>query len=113
MSEFDLLVEEFERVTKLLDEVLKDLEWRKPDVEREEQLLRRLKRRAKRDPNVEWQSQAIAVRVAKSILKDRVAEAERLEKRMLELKAELEKLSPPSPAEEEQAESGEAVHEEA
>ena len=87
----DELLEEFRAVAAALDEVLKDLEWRKPDVEHEEKKLKALKRAALKDPNVDVASQAIVVRVGRSILNDKIKEAHALEKRMLQLKAQLEK----------------------
>lgn len=87
----DELMAEFQTVAAQLDEVLKDLEWRKPDVEGEEAKLKALKKAVLKDPNVDVASQAIVVRVGRSILNDKLAEADRLEKRMLELKAQLEK----------------------
>jgi len=110
--EIDTLVMEFQAVAKQLDEVLKDLEWRKPDVEREEALLRKLRAAAKEDPGVDVASQAIVVRVGRAILNDKIAEAERLEKRMLELQAQLEKAEGERAPMEEAEEGGEAVREE-
>ena len=91
ISEIDSLMSEFQAVTQQLDLVLKDIEWRKPDVEREEKTLRALKKAATKDPGVDVASQAIVVRVGRSILNDKIKEANRLEKRMKELQAELEK----------------------
>ena len=87
----DALVEEFRVVCQDLDEVLKDLEWRKPDVEGEEAKLKKLRKEALKDPNVDVASQAIVVRVGRSILDDKIAEANKLEKRMNKLKAQIEK----------------------
>lgn len=89
--ETDELLTEFQTVAQQLDEVLKDLEWRKPDVEEEEKKLRELKRKALKDPGVDVASQAIVVRVGREILNDKIAEANSLEKRMKEIQAQLEK----------------------
>jgi len=85
------LLTEFRAVAAQLDEVLKDLEWRKPDVEGEEKQLKQLRKAALKDPGVDVASQAIVVRVGRSILNDKIKEAKRLEKRMLEVQAQLEK----------------------
>jgi len=90
IEEKDELLEKFEETAKRLDEVLEDLRWRKPDVEREERILAALKRKAKKDPTVEWQSQAIVVRVARAVLQDKIAEAERLERQLMEYKEAIE-----------------------
>ena len=66
--------------------------WRKPDVEREEAELRELRKAALKDPGVDVASQTIVVRVGREILNDKIAEANRLEKRMNELKEQLEKF---------------------
>ena len=87
----DELLEEFRAVAAQLDEVLKDLEWRKPDVEGEEKKLKALRKAALKDKGVDVASQAIVVRVGRSILNDKIKEAHALEKRMLQLKAQLEK----------------------
>jgi len=89
--EIDTLLTEFQDVTRQLDELLKDLEWRKPDVEAEEATLKALRKKALKDPEVDVASQAIVVRVGRSILNDRIKEAHRLEKRMKEIQAQLEK----------------------
>ena len=88
--EIDTLLTEFQDVTRQLDEVLKDLEWRKPDVEREEKLLKALRKKALKDPGVDVASQAIVVRVARAILDDKIADANRLEKLMKQIQTELE-----------------------
>ena len=106
--DMDELLEAFRAVTVQLDEVLKDLEWRKPDVEGEEKKLKALKRAALKDPGVDVASQAIVVRVGRSILNDKIAEAKKLEKRMLELKVQLEKAQ----AAEEKPGGGETAGEE-
>ena len=112
VSEIDTLMSEFQAVALQLDEVLRDLEWRKPDVEREEDLLRKLKRKALKDPGVDVASQAIVVRVGRSILNDKIKLAKELEKRMLALKAQLEKAEAAEEKPEEGKEAGEAVPEE-
>ena len=89
--EIDTLLTEFQDVAQQLDVVLKDLEWRKPDVEHEEKKLRDLRKKALKDPGVDVASQAIVVRVGREILDDKIAEAHKLEKRMKELQAQLEK----------------------
>lgn len=91
IPEVDKLTLEFQDVALQLDAVLKDLEWRKPDVEGEEAKLRQLRKKALKDPSVDVASQAIVVRVGRSILDDKIAEANRLEKRMKEIQAQLEK----------------------
>ena len=101
--EVDTLLSEFQAVTQQLDEVLKDLEWRKPDVEHEEATLKALRKKALKDPGVDVASQAIVVRVGRAILNDKIAEAKRLEKHMKELQAQLEKVT----AAEEKPEGGE------
>lgn len=88
--ESDALLIEFEAVAKALDEVLKDIEWRKPDVEGEEATLKDLRAKAKKDPNVDVASQAIVVRVLRGVLDDKIAEADRLEKRLNEIKEQVE-----------------------
>ena len=92
----DALLTEFQDVTRQLDEVLKDLEWRKPDVEAEEAKLRALRKKALKDPEVDVASQAIVVRVGRSILNDKIKKANRLEKRMKELQAQIEAFEEPS-----------------
>ena len=94
--EIDALLTEFQTITQELDEVLKDLEWRKPDVEHEEATLKALRKKALKDPDVDVASQAIVVRVGRSILNDKIKEANRLEKRMKELQAQIEALEEPS-----------------
>jgi len=110
--EIDTLLTEFQAVAQQLDEVLKDLEWRKPDVEGEEAKLRALRKAALKDPGVDVATQAIVVRVLRGVLNDKIAEADRLEKRMKEIQAEIEKLEGVVAATEEGEESGEAVPEE-
>ena len=105
--EIDTLLIEFQAVTQQLDEVLKDLEWRKPDVEREEKTLRALRKKALKDPGVDVASQAIVVRVGRAILDDKIAEANRLEKRMKEIQAQLEKAEAAEEKPEEGEETGE------
>ena len=103
ISEIDKLEAEFRTVAQQLDEVLKDLEWRKPDVEDEEKKLRALRKKALKDPGVDVATHATVVRVLRAVLNDKIKEADRLEKRMLELKAEIEKFE----AAEEKPEGGE------
>ena len=105
-------MEEFNAVTKQLDEVLKDLEWRKPDVEEEEAKLSYLRKLAKEDPDVDVASQAIAVRVLRGVLDDKIAEAERLEQRMLELKAQIEAAEREIPRKGKRGKRGKALHKE-
>jgi len=109
----DKLMTEFNAVTKQLYEVLKDLEWRKPDVEEEEAKLSYLRKLAKEDPDVDVASQAIAVRVLRSVLDDQIAEAERLEQRMLQLKAQIEGSAAPAPKKEKRGKRGQALREKA
>lgn len=90
-EETDELMVEFQETAKQLDAVLDDIKWRKPDVEREEALLKELQAAASKDPKVDAASQAIVVRVARAILDDKIAEADRLEKRMKELQAKIER----------------------
>ena len=106
----DELLDEFQAVVAQLNAVLKDLEWRKPDVEGEEKLLRKLKDQAKKDPNVDVASQAIVVRVLREVLDDKIALADKLEKRMLKLKGQLEKVEAAERKRREGVEAGEAVH---
>ena len=101
--EIDTLLSEFQTVTQDLNEILKDLEWRKPDVEAEEKKLRDLRKKAMKDPGVDVASQAIVVRVGRAILDDKIAEANKLEKHMKDLQAQLEKIQ----AAEEKPEGGE------
>jgi len=110
--EIDTLLTEFQAVTQQLDELLKDLEWRKPDVEAEEAKLKELRKEAKTNPNVNVGIQAEIVRVLRGILNDKIKEADRLEKRMLELKAQIEKAEATVEKLEEGEEGGEAVPEE-
>ena len=91
IPEIDKLEAEFRTVAQKLDEILKDIEWRKPDVEAEEKKLRQLKRAALKDPGVDVYSQSIVVRVGRSILDDMIKEANSLEKHMKELRARIEK----------------------
>ena len=105
----DELLAEFQAVAKELAAVLKDLEWRKPDVEEEEALLRKLRKAQKKDPNVDVASQAIVVRVLREVLDDKIALADKLEKRMLALKGQLEKGEAGAPEPEEAEKHGEAV----
>jgi len=107
------LVMEFQAVAKELEEILKDLKWRKPDVEEEEAKLRELRKEAKTNPAVNVGIQAEIVRVLRSILNDKIKEADRLEKRMLELQAQIEKLEAATKEVEEEAPHGEALPEEA
>jgi len=111
--DFEKLMEEFNAVTKQLDEVLKDLEWRKPDVEEEEAKLSYLRKLAKEDPDVDVASQAIAVRVLRGVLDDKIAEAERLEQRMLELKAQIESTESVLAQPKKRGKRGKALHKEA
>ena len=104
--EIDTLLTEFQAVTQQLDLVLKDIEWRKPDVEREEKTLRALRKKALKDPGVDVASQAIVVRVGRAILDDKIAEANRLEKRMKEIQAQLEKAEAAKEKPEEGEEGG-------
>lgn len=104
---------EFQQVAKDLQEVLEDIEWRKPDVEEEERLLAKLRVQQKKDPNVDVASQAIVCRVGRAILDDKLAEADRLEGRMKQLTAQLEKLSTPAKPEEKAPKVAEAVPEKA
>jgi len=106
------LLDELDAVLQQLDEVLKDLEWRKPDVEEEEAKLSYLRKLAKEDPDVDVASQAIAVRVLRGVLDDKIAEAERLEKRMLELKARIEAQEAPSQKPGKRGKRGKALHKE-
>jgi len=108
--EMEGLLKEFQDVTQKLDEVLKDLEWRKPDVEAEEAKLKYLLNRAKKDPGVDVATQAVVVRVLRGVLNDKIAEADRLEKRMNELTAALEARQAPAATPEEVKESGKALH---
>ena len=94
--EIDALLTEFQIITQELDEILKDLEWRKPDVEHEEATLKALRKKALKDPDVDVASQAIVVRVGRSILNDKIKEANRLEKRMKELQTQIEAFEEPS-----------------
>jgi len=110
--DFEKLMEEFNAVAKQLDEVLKDLEWRKPDVEAEEAKLADLVKAAKHNPNVDVASQAIAVRVLRGVLDDKIAEAERLEKRMLELKAQIEAVEREIPRKGKRGKRGKTLHKE-
>ena len=109
VAKLQALMEEFEAAAKALEEVLKDLEWRKPDVKEEEATLKELWRQAKTDPTVDVASQAIVVRVLRAILDDKLAEAERLERCMVELKAQLEALIETASSEGEVADSGETI----
>ena len=109
VAEYEALLEKFERTAKELEETLKDLEWRKPDVEAEEATLKELRRQAKTDPTVDVVSQAIVVRVLRDVLNDKLAEAERLERCMVELKAQLEALIETASSEGEVADSGETI----
>ena len=105
----EALFKEFEQVTNQLKELLDDLEWRKPDVESEEAKLKELQKAAKEDPSVDFASQAIVVRVLRSVLDDKIVEAKRLEKRMLELKTQIEALSREETEAGEEEEGGETV----
>jgi len=111
-AEYNALMAEFESVCAQLDEVLKDLEWRKPDVEAEEAKLEALREQAKTDPDVDVGTQVVVVRVLRGVLDDKIAEADRLEKRMQEIQAELEKMTTGVPVVGEVGESGQAVPEE-
>jgi len=104
-------MEEFNAVCRQLDEVLKDLEWRKPDVEGEEATLRDLEARAKKDPGVDVASQVIVVRVLRSVLDDKIAEAEQLEQQMLQLQAQIEGSAAPAPKKGKRGKSGQALRE--
>lgn len=103
------ILDEFQTVAKQLEAVLKDIEWRKPDVEAEEAKLRDLIERAKTDPMVDAASQAIVVRVLRGVLNDKIAEVDRLEKRMLDLKGQLEALEAGASKPEEGEKPGEAL----
>lgn len=105
----DELLTEFQDVAKQLNEVLEDLKWRKPDVEEEEAKLRDLRKAAKKDSGVDVASQAVAVRVLRAVLDDKIALANKLEKRMNKLKAQLEKAEVAAAEKEEGETSGEAV----
>ena len=90
--DIDTLVSDFQGVCRELDTVLEDLAWRKPDVEEEEAKLKELRKAALKDHDVDVASQAIVCRVARAVLDDKIAEASRLEKRMLQLKKQIEKV---------------------
>jgi len=104
---------EFDAVAKQLDEVLKDLEWRKPDVEEEEAKLSYLRKLAKEDPNVDVASQAISVRVLREVLDDKIQLAEALEQRMLILQDQIEAIQSTSPKPAKRGKRGKALCEEA
>jgi len=107
IPEIDKLLAEFEAVAKQLNEVLDDLKWRKPDVEDEERKLAKLMRQAKKDPGVNVASHAVVVRVLRGVLDDKIAEAERLEKRLVELKEQITVLEKEAEREKGKSESGE------
>jgi len=92
-SEIGTLIKRFEDVTKRLEEVLEDIEWRKADVAHEEAKLKELLKQREKGELVDTYSQSEVVRIGKEILADRIAEAERLEKEMLDIKGRLEKLT--------------------
>jgi len=108
--EYQRLMAEFEEIAGALDAVLKDLEWRKPDVEEEKVKLEQLREQAKTDLDLDVGTQAVVVRVLCGVLDDKIAEANRLEARMVELKAALEKAAGPEPAAAEGGESGQTIH---
>jgi len=89
----DELVKKFEEITSRLDEVLKDIEWRKPDLAEEELRLQQLLNRRKRGELVDTYAQSEVVRIQREILQDRINEANVLEKQMLAVKAELDALT--------------------
>jgi len=109
-AKYARLMAEFEEVAGALDAVLKDLEWRKPDVEEEEAKLEQLREQAKTDQDLDVGTQAVVVRVLRGVLDDKIAEANRLEARMLELKAALERIPEPGPTPAEGGEGGQTVH---
>jgi len=110
--EIDTLLAEFEAVTQQLDEVLKDLEWRKPDVEAEEAKLKQLIELEKKGGCHDVVSQAIVVRVLRGVLNDKIAEAERLEKRMNELEKEIKARTAPAAKPEKGGKRGKAISKE-
>jgi len=65
------------------------------------------------NPNVDVASQAIVVRVLRSVLDDKIAEAQRLEQRMLQLKAQLESVGTAAPKKAKRVKRGKALREKA
>lgn len=110
--DYNKLLEELDQVLKALDEVLKDLEWRKPDVEAEEATLRDLQARAKKDPGVDVASQAIAVRVLREVLDDKIQLAEALEQRMLVLRDQIAAVEEAAPKKGKRGKRGKALRQE-
>jgi len=104
-------VTEVEAVAAALDAVLKDLEWRKPDVEEEEAKLADLERAAKKDPGVDVASQAIVVRVLRGVLEDKIAEAHRLSDRLEDLTVAIKAREAQKPAPGRRGRRGQAVRE--
>jgi len=104
------MITEFQGLVQQFDEVLKDLEWRKPDVEAEEAKLRDLMARARKDPMVDAASQAIVVRVLRGVLDDKIAEAERLEARITELEKQIRARTAPAAKPGKRGKRGEALH---
>jgi len=107
--EEDPLVTEFEAVAAALDAVLKDLDWRKPDVEEEEAKLAELRKAAKENPGVDVASQEIVVRVLLGVLEDKMAEANRLSDRLEDLKDAIKAREAQKPAPSRRGRRGQAL----
>jgi uncharacterized protein YaaN involved in tellurite resistance len=86
-------IAELNEVAKELDELLRDLEWREPDVAKEKAKLRRLERSKKRRDVDAIGSQRVVVEVLGKVLEDKRRRARELMRRYNKLKAEIEKLS--------------------
>jgi len=108
--ELEKMITEFQGLVQQFDDVLKDLEWRKPDVEAEEAKLKDLMARVKKDPMVDAASQAIVVRVLRGVLDDKIAEAERLEARITELEKQIRARQGAAAKPGKRGKRGEALH---
>ena len=86
-------IEEFNRIATELDELLRDLEWRRPDVAQERQELERLRRSKEEAAKEAYGAQKVVVQVLGAVLRDKERRARELLKRYNKLKAEIEKLS--------------------
>jgi DNA anti-recombination protein RmuC len=86
-------IAELNEVAKELDELLRDLEWREPDVAAERATLKKLERSKRRRDVDAIGAQRVVVEVLGAVLEDKRRRAKELMRRYNKLKAEIEKLS--------------------
>jgi len=86
----EALTAQFEILVKRREELQEDLAWRIPDVQNEFEKLKALKEAAARGEAVDVNVQQTIVDVLDGVLKDKQAELEKVEARILELGKKLE-----------------------